>query len=399
MRKSLAGPWRCQVSARNLVLTSENVTGDAIGRILPRSMPTLLILTAGYGEGHNAAARGLLAAARHLGIEAEIGDPFVAMGAAYDRSRSNYISVINRAPRLWAAAFGLIDRLPVVEFMLPLLSGVAEELFRLLEEKQPDVVISVYPAYAFLLRRLYPARRPFAFHTVVTDSITINRVWHQAPSDSWIVPNERTAEVMREQGIPSERIRTFGFPVDPRFAIGRPERAPVPAGPPRVLFMINAGKDTAPAVVSRILSLANVHLTVTVGRDEELRKRVEEAAAGRPIEIHGWTPQMPELLMTHHLLIGKAGGAAVQETIAARTPMLITQIVPGQEEGNARLIIEQGCGAFCPTPEAVREKTEEVFAAGAAVWREWEQNISALSRPDAAFEIIRRTVDSVRREA
>jgi processive 1,2-diacylglycerol beta-glucosyltransferase len=114
--------------------------------------------------------------------------------------------------------------------------------------------------------------------------------------------------------------------------------------------MINAGKETAPAVVSRLLDHPGLHLTVTVGRDEELRRRIEAAAAGRAVEVHGWTPHMPELLMTHHLLIERAGGAAVQETLAARTPMLITQIVPGQEEGNARLLIEEGCGAFCPTP-------------------------------------------------
>jgi processive 1,2-diacylglycerol beta-glucosyltransferase len=356
-------------------------------------MPTLLILTAGYGEGHNAAARGLLAAARHLGVEAEIADPFVAMGPTYDRSRRDYLSLINRAPKLWAALFGLIDRWPLVEFTLPLLALVTEELFRLLEEKQPDVVISVYPVYAFLIARLYPARRPFAFHTVVTDSITINRVWHQAPSDSWIVPNEPTAVVMRAQGVPAAHVRTLGFPVDPRFASNRPDRQPPTEGG-RVLFMINAGKETAPAVVDRILRIPNVHLTVTVGRDEALRRRVESAAAGRPMEIHGWTPHMPELLMTHHLLVGKAGGAAVQETIAARTPMLITQIVPGQEEGNARLLLEEECGAFCPTPESIAERTREVFADGGAKWERWERNISAISRPSAALQILSSLIET-----
>jgi len=352
-------------------------------------MPRLLILTAGYGEGHNAAARGLLAAAQHLGVEAEIGDPFVAMGPAYARSRRDYLTLINRAPRVWASMFGLIDRLPVVEFSLPLLSQVQEELSRILHLKQPDVVISVYPAYSFLVQRLFPTRRPFAFHTVVTDSITINRVWHQAPSDTWIVPNERSADVMRAQGVPAGRVETLGFPVDPRFVLTRLERtAPRPVA--RVLFMINAGKETAPAVVSRLLEVPGVHLTVTVGKDEELRRRVEVAAADRPVEIHGWTPHMPELLMTHHLLIGKAGGAAVQETIAARTPMLITQIVPGQEEGNARLLIEEGCGAFCGTPQALAEKTRQLFSNQAHEWAAYEQNISRLSRPDAAFQIVQR---------
>jgi processive 1,2-diacylglycerol beta-glucosyltransferase len=155
--------------------------------------------------------------------------------------------------------------------------------------------------------------------------------------------------------------------------------------------MINAGKDRAPAVVERLLRLNNLHLTVTVGRDEPLRARIEEVArsADKAIELHGWTDRMPELIMSHHVLIGKAGGATVQEAIAARTPMLITQVVPGQEEGNARLLFQNGCGALCETPEALAAQVHGLFESGAALWKRWEANIARLSRPDAARTIAR----------
>jgi processive 1,2-diacylglycerol beta-glucosyltransferase len=347
-------------------------------------MLDLLILTAGYGEGHNAAARGLLAASEQLGYRAEIADSFTALGAYYDQSRKQYIEMINRAPKLWAFVYGWVDRIPAVEFKLPLLSGVVDEMDQTLNDKQPRVVASVYPLYAYFIRRLYPRSRPFGFHTIITDSITINRVWHRAPSDSYIVPNEDTAAVLREQGLPAGRIHTLGFPVSPKFATERPVRPSITDGP-RVLLMINAGKETAPAIVSRLLEIKDIHLTVTVGRDETLRKNVESAAAGRPVAILGWIENMPELLMTHHLLIGKAGGATVQETIAARTPMIITQVVPGQEEGNARLLFENGCGALCSTPEVIAHKIEELVADNGRVWNEWHDNISKLSRPDAAL--------------
>jgi processive 1,2-diacylglycerol beta-glucosyltransferase len=224
----------------------------------------------------------------------------------------------------------------------------------------------------------------------VTDSITINSVWHRCASDTFLVPNEHSAEVMMHAGVPPSRLRVLGFPVPPRFARDRPERpAPSPDQPPRVLYMINAGKELAPGIVARLLKIKRLHLTVTVGRDEKLRSRIEAVAkaAGRPVEIHGWTPQMPELLMTHHLLIGKAGGAAVQEAIAAQTPMLITQVVPGQEEGNAQLLFENGCGALCETPEALATMIERLFADDAAEWKAWERAIGAISKPDAALRI------------
>ncbi len=352
-----------------------------------------LILTAGYGEGHNAAARGLQAAFVEMGAESEIIDAFTMNGRAfYERSRHDYLTLINRAPKLWAFVFGLIDRFPIVEFTLPALSAMQAGLAALLVEKKPHAVISVYPVYGYLIEKLYPQRadRPFAFHTIVTDSITINSVWFRCASDSFLVPNEDSARVMRAAGVPPEKIHALGFPVPPRFAKPRAARpAPGRDTPGHVLFMINAGKDRAPAVVERLLQLDHIHLTVAVGRDETLRARIEQIAkdAGRTIELYGWTDQMPELVMSHHILIGKAGGATVQEAIAARTPMLITQVVPGQEEGNARLLFQNRCGALCETPEAIAAQVRALFAGDAALWKEWEASIARLSRPDAAHHI------------
>jgi len=354
-------------------------------------MPKALILTAGYGEGHNAAARGLHTAFTEAGAVAEILDLFALTGGkSYERSRRSYLGVINHTPRLWAACYALIDKLPTGALSVPLLGKMRRYLSDHLAATKPDVVMSVYPIYGYLIERLYPdpAKRPFAFHTVVTDSITINSIWYRCASDTFLVPNDDTANVMAAAGINRNRIRALGFPVPPRFARDRPERA-APT-PPRILYMINAGKGQAPKLVERLLRIAGIHLTVTVGRDEKLREKIEAVAArvGQPVEIHGWTNQMPELLMTHHILIGKAGGAAVQETIAACTPMLMTSVVPGQEEGNAQLLFQNQCGALCPTPDAMAARIEQLFAANEAEWRLWEANITRLSRPDAAREIV-----------
>jgi processive 1,2-diacylglycerol beta-glucosyltransferase len=351
-----------------------------------------LILTTGYGEGHNAAARGLHAAFASLGEASEIVDLFAVTGGDfYECSRRAYLELINRAPRVWALAFRFIDRVPFVQFSLPALAGLRDALAELLATAHPDSIISVYPAYGYLIEKMFPhpRDRPFGFHTVVTDSITINSVWYRCDSDSFIVPNDESAQVMRNAGVPPEKIHALGFPVPPHFADARPERPP--PSPPRVLYMINAGKDRAPAVVERLLRLNDLHLTVTVGRDGLLRTKIEEvaAAAGKPIELHGWTDRMPELVMSHHLLIGKAGGATVQEAIAARTPMLITQVVPGQEEGNAQLLFQNGCGALCETPEALAAQVQALFERGAARWKRWEENIARLSKPDAARTIAR----------
>ena len=98
---------------------------------------------------------------------------------------------------------------------------------------------------------------------------------------------------------------------------------------------------------------------------------------------------MPRLMHSSHLLIGKAGGATVQETIAAGSPMIINQVVPGQEEGNARLIVETGSGVVATSPEAVAAEVSAHSPTTRNLWREWFANIRQLGRPSASLDIAR----------
>jgi len=90
---------------------------------------------------------------------------------------------------------------------------------------------------------------------------------------------------------------------------------------------------------------------------------------------------MPELLMSHHLVIGKAGGRTVQEAIAARCPMIVNQVIPGQEEGNAELIWRFGLGAIAEKNREVAELVENAFAKKASQWSDWRANLRKMSRP------------------
>ncbi|HEU5397256.1 MAG TPA: PHP domain-containing protein, partial [Verrucomicrobiae bacterium] len=89
----------------------------------------------------------------------------------------------------------------------------------------------------------------------------------------------------------------------------------------------------------------------------------------------------------HHLLITKAGGATVQEAIAARIPMVVNQVIPGQEEGNADLIRRCGIGAVAEKNKEAAALVEEAFAKKASRWQEWREHLEKISRPAAARDI------------
>lgn len=359
-------------------------------------MKRILILTAGFGEGHNSAARGIrdaLARIAPADAQVEMHDLFAeTYGVANDIARSSYLALINHAPRAWSKVFNWVDRQKNHSASTKPLFMAKNRLARMLARFRPDAIVSVYPAYGYMLDEILgPSGSSWSKRIViVTDSITINSIWYRCSADYFLVPNEVTAKVLREAGIASEIIKAPGFPVNPKFADPvSPREAPSDTSGRRVLYMISAGKAVAPQLVERLAQIPDIQLTVTVGRDARLQATVENIrnAAARPFEIVGWSEELPQILRASHVLVSKAGGATVQETIAASCPMIINQIVPGQEEGNARLILETKSGTIAESPELVVEAVQEAFANGASQWNEWHGNISKLSRPAASLEI------------
>ena len=87
---------------------------------------SILILTAGFGDGHNAAARNLCDALEQISPAAE-----VTVADLYERSykrlnqlaRQAYLGAVRYTPALWAGLFRLVDK-------APWLTGGAHGLFR-----------------------------------------------------------------------------------------------------------------------------------------------------------------------------------------------------------------------------------------------------------------------------
>lgn len=353
--------------------------------------PRILIVTAAFGEGHNSAARNMAIALSAAGAEAKVCDPcMLGMPRLTTLVNTTYRYVTTHFPELWAKIYRSTDRCDLSNQRSWPMRVVESTLMKLVEEFQPDAVVSTYPLYPYFMTRILAASgATIPVFTVVTDSIEINASWLRAECDFWVVTDDYTKAAMVGKGIPVGKILDTGFPVSPVFSTLTPLESTVAYKPFRILYFPTAKLPFIRRHGRALLDASpHVHLTIVLGRNVRLlgsrAREIKKAYPGR-VRIIGWTRRVPQLLNSHHLVVGKAGGATVHEAIAARCPMLIHHLVPGQEEGNLRLLEMIGGGSLAETPEALNSSIAELLANNAAGWRVMKNALAYHSRNSGAI--------------
>lgn len=342
----------------------------------------ILIVTAAFGEGHNSAARNLALALDSLGATTRIADPCM-LGAPFTTRAlcKGYRWVTTYAPELWHRIYQSTGKVDFSRQRMPLMRKPEEKLSALVEEFKPDAIVSTYPIYAYFLDRILSDQpTPPPVFTVVTDSIEINSAWIDAPTAAWIVTDPHTRDSMLKQGLPAEKVIETGFPVNPSFADLSTIPANAPLDPFKVLYFATPKLPHVRRISKAILNAdPRTHVTIVLGKNVRLlykrAREIKDAFPGR-VSIKGWTLKVPELLSSHHLVVGKAGGATVHEAIAARCPMLVHHLVPGQEEGNLQLLEKIGGGTLAHGQEAITRIVSDILNDKAARWRQMKRALT-----------------------
>jgi UDP-N-acetylglucosamine:LPS N-acetylglucosamine transferase len=360
-------------------------------------MKTVLVLTAGFGDVHLAAARNVADALESTSsdVNVEVLDLFQSdAGALRSAARKAYRGLVRLAPALWDGLTSLWDgsESESMEAQQAISSDFRLALGNLLQDTQPDVVVSTYPAYAGAICDLYRehAERPFRLVTVITESMVKAPGWLRGFSDLYCVPNEAASEALRSRGVPEDRIRCFGFPVSPPLdnQCPTPLCEPGKHGPYRLLYVVGSGKTKAGKGLKRLLERDEYQLTIAVGRNAYLKQKLAEQLKdyGERVQVLGWTNHMSALLSKHHLLVGQPGPVMVQEAIASGCPV-VASAGGSSLEAEGSWIMDQNIGAVVAKGRQLADLVNHAFKRDARVWRRWKANLARISRPDASVRI------------
>ena len=361
--------------------------------------PSVLILTAGFGDGHNSAARSI---AEALAQESDGGarvlvvdlfeDAAPLTGAFY---KGCYRQMINHLPGLWAWLFERSKKEDFRRHWWDRFVGVRNALIQRISTFQPQVVVLTYPIYPYFLETLTEKEvaRPQAVYMAITDSITIHPIWLKGQVDRLYVTDEFSYEISENGRGSLTPVRISGFPVAPCFAAFPDRDAVADPARLRVLYFATTAKThVRPTLRGLLQNLPQgTELTVVMGRHEaRLKVEVEDLMQAFPgvcVNPVGWTREVPKLLMEHDVVISKAGGATVHECFAAGVPVVVNYIIPGQEEGNAQLLERLNCGCRSMEPSETGTLVATLVSDGRLATM--RQAMARHRRPDGALRIAR----------
>jgi processive 1,2-diacylglycerol beta-glucosyltransferase len=297
-------------------------------RALQTRPPRVLILTASIGEGHDRPARALTEQLRaeRPGIDVTTVDAMPAMGRTVALVGEGAPGVVfYRFTWLWDLGFWAFARLAptrrATQALLTRLAGPG--LLRLVEERAPDVVVSVIPHATEVLGRLRAAGRlQVPLVAAITDLAALD-YWASPGADLHLITHPESAEEVRRVAGPDARVQwvhglsaaDFLRPPAPRAAraaLGLPAEGGIV-----VVSGGGWGVGDVEGGVACALGVDGVAQAVALcGRNEQLAARLRERFAGEArVRVEGFTERMPDWLAAADVLVHSTGGLTVLEAL------------------------------------------------------------------------------------
>jgi processive 1,2-diacylglycerol beta-glucosyltransferase len=356
-------------------------------------MKKILILTSEFGKGHMSVAKHLQTALNDTGkCEAKIIDFGQYAKGPFSHSHKSYDTATKHVPKAWQIFFDLtnedktIHRLGKIQLKMTMKSGL-----NLFKKEKPDLIVITFAGWVYTASQIAKKYDPkLKVVSLTTDSISIHRTWTLGDIDELIVPDKDTAETVIESGIDPKIVHALGYPVnsalfDKKF--NKKEfikNLKFDPGKKTVLFIPTLlNKQKTLDLIQSILDKNQYNLAVICGRDKELHKKLLYHEADKNFHLVGWTDKMPEYMLASDVIITKAGGSTVQECIAANKPMILNQIVPGQEQGNALYVEKNNLGLVALTNQEIISSLDKIIKN----YPEYQARLKKVSSSDAAKKI------------
>ncbi len=362
----------------------------------------ILLLMADTGGGHRSSAEATMEALQYrYGDQVEVKMVDVLRSYApfpFSRLDTMYPYMIRYGVEIWEPGYQLLNSPKRAQRLIRAFWPIVRRaVCQVLVENPADLIVSFHSLFNYaILWGMQKEKITTPLVTVVTDLVTIHALWCAPGATRYIMPTQMAARRARTFGVPPERMVVTGLPISLRFSqvLSRDPwavRAELGLAQDKKTVLVMGGGQGMGELfeVAEAVGTAGVdiQMLVVAGRNEKLRAQLEEARWPVVKRVFGFTRDIPLLMRASDLIVTKAGPSTVAEALACGLPIILSGYIPGQEDGNKRMVVRGGAGVYAPRPEQIAATLREWLTPGS----QWLETLGAaarrLGRPQAALKV------------
>ncbi|MFD1956490.1 glycosyltransferase [Paenibacillus thailandensis] len=315
----------------------------------------VMLLSEGFGSGHNQAAYALAASLRRLcpGISTRVFElgkflnprigPLIV--SAYRKTVSKQPKVVGLMYRSnYEKSLNRFTQLALHRMFYTHTSQVISQL-------KPDAIICTHPVPNAVVGRLKRLGLNTPLYTVITD-YDAHGSWINQEVNKFLVSTTVVRDKLVDRGVAPSRIEVTGIPVHPDFwTRGDRQEGLRHFGLKDMPTVLVMGGGWGLLYEDELLEYMTqwrdkVQLIFCVGQNEKVQEEMQSNPIfNHPnIRIMGFTREISKLMDIADVLVTKPGGMTCTEGMSKGIPMLFYHPIPGQEEENCEYFVRNGFG-------------------------------------------------------
>ncbi len=309
---------------------------------------------------------------------------------------SAYLGVIKKTPHIWDY---LYDNPKIVKKIQGLKDAVHKSNFRKLKilfaEFKPDVVVCTQ---AFPCGMVADYKRTFNIKLpllgVLTD-FSAHAYWVYDEVNYYVVGSDEARARFISEGIPAERIKFLGIPIDYKFSIPLKKEKiaqslKIDLRIPTILVM-GGGQGIGPIkhIVSQLSKLHLLfNLIVVAGKNKKLLNwlKKKELYSHKKLVVFEYVNNIEELMEVSDIIVTKPGGLTTAEALAKGLPFVIVSPIPGQEANNTQYLLNKRVGIEIDEIKQINSQIEKLLTDQSKL-KQMRGCAKAIGKPNSAADI------------
>lgn len=360
----------------------------------------ILILYAPLGAGHGAAARAIAEAFSLKYPDIEVKNINV-LDFAFDIFRQGFpwafYFITFNVPFFYKWLYNYYNYQSRSKFLNHASEMILKKsrFVKFINDFNPNFIISTNPLPMQLVSKTKQKNVIDILSANVCTDFGFHSFWYNPDVNYYFVANDRIKNSLLLHNVIPESVKITGIPISLKFSkkIDRQKiLSDLKFSSSQPVLLILGGKIICRNLLKVVKGIKeknhSTQFIIVASRDKNLQKELKKSKINNDpsVRLFDFVNNLDEYMTAADLVFTKAGGLTVAESLAKGLPMIINDIIPGQEQDNVNYLVSHRAGIKVKSIEEIIDNVIGLFNQPDKLMK-MKENCLKIAKPNAAVEL------------